>query len=106
MNKLKKAGDDVYKKQFNLWDQNLKAAGVDSTEKLYTKVHAEIRANPARVKKTREAKPQKFLDKKKTQIETAKGKYSRLRKLTREERRKNVEKKIAIAQKAASKKQK
>lgn len=49
--KLKKEGDEDYKKQFSKWDEVLKKAGVASIEKLYTKVFDEIRKNPDRVSK-------------------------------------------------------
>ena len=84
--------------QFKKWSETLKKAGVDSVEKLYTKIHAEIRKNPARPAKKEHKKTHKFTDKKKTVIETPSGrKYKRDRKLTLEERKKRVEKKIAKA---------
>jgi len=104
MNLLKKEGADAYKKQFSHWDECLKKAGVDTVEKLYTKVHTEIRNKPERSdKKKREKKPQMFTDKRKTIIETAKGKYLQARKLTHQERKANIEKKIAIATKKGKK---
>jgi large subunit ribosomal protein L5e len=91
----------LYKKQFSQWDLCLQKAGVDTLEKLYTKIHDEIRKNPVRAaKKERKQTPQKFLDKGKNIIETGKGKYKRDRRLTLAERKKRVEQKIAKALKA------
>lgn len=50
---LKEQGTEAYQKQFSKWDKALKDAKVDSVEKLFTKVHAEIRKNPERVKSTK-----------------------------------------------------
>jgi len=66
-------------------------------EKLYTKVHDEIRKNPAAPAK-KEAKKQeiKYVDKQKTIIQTADGKkYKRERRLTLADRKKRIEQKIA-----------
>jgi large subunit ribosomal protein L5e len=102
-NYMKKIKGDAaaYKLQFSKWDETLKKANVDTLEKLYTKVHDEIRKNPAHAKKDKKRNPVKYTDKRKTVIETAKGKYTRDRRLTREERRKRVEAKL---KKAAGKK--
>jgi len=95
MKELKDEGEEEYKLQFRLWDDTLKAAKVDTLEKLYTKVFDEIRKNPeAPPKKTHEKKPIKFLDKRKTEIQTSKGKYKKDRKLTSEERKQRVAAKI------------
>jgi large subunit ribosomal protein L5e len=48
MKLLKETGAEAYKKQFSQWDATLKAAKVETVEKLITKVHAEIRKNPDR----------------------------------------------------------
>lgn len=53
MKYLKEQGTEAYQKQFSKWDKALKDAKVDSVEKLFTKVHAEIRKNPDRVKSTK-----------------------------------------------------
>lgn len=50
---VKKNGDR-YKLQFSKWDETLKKSGAGTVEKLYTKIHAEIRKNPDR--KTRPEK--------------------------------------------------
>jgi len=80
----------------------MKKTGVTSLEKLYTKVHEEIRKNPiAPAKKEKKKVEQKYLDKKKSVIQTGNGKkYKRDQRLTREERQKNVTQKIAKALKA------
>jgi len=88
-----------YERQFSKWDANMKKAGVTSLEKLYTKVHEEIRKNPiAPPKKERKKVELKYLDKKKSIVQTPGGnKYKRDKRLTREERQKRVEQKIAKA---------
>lgn len=101
MKKLKADGD-AYKAQFSKWDQALQAAKVDSVEKLYTKVHEDIKKNPARpAKKDKKRNPVQWADKRKTEITTSKGKYRRDRKLTREERKKRVDAKIKKSLKGA-----
>jgi len=101
---MKKLKGDDFKKQFSNWDKCLKDAKVDSVDKLYTKIHDEIRKNPVKdAKKKKEKQPVKWTDKQKTIVETAKGKYKKDRKLTREERKKRSEAKIKKAAKAASK---
>jgi len=97
MKKIK--GDAAeYKRQFSKWDECLKNAKVDSVDKLYTKIHDEIRKAPAAAaKKKRTKTPQKYSDKAKSIVETAKGKYRQDRRLTKEERTKRVQQKIAKA---------
>eukprot|EP01017_Pseudomicrothorax_dubius_P001584 TRINITY_DN0_c555_g1_i1.p2 TRINITY_DN0_c555_g1~~TRINITY_DN0_c555_g1_i1.p2 ORF type:complete len:203 (+),score=76.44 TRINITY_DN0_c555_g1_i1:147-755(+) len=99
MNSIKKdEGEEAYQRQFGNWDKALKAAKVDTLEKLYTKVHEEIKKNPERpAKKDRPAPVRKFTDKRKTIVETSKGKYLRQRRLTHEERKANIEKRLKIA---------
>lgn len=93
MKELKKNNPEGFNKQFRLWDACLKKNGVDTCEKLYTKVHDCIRKNPDFVKKAQKDKPTRDFMKK------------RLRPLNREQRKKNVAKKIEIAvkQKAGKK---
>jgi large subunit ribosomal protein L5e len=94
MKKLKPEAED-YKAQFALWDKALQNAKVDSVEKLYTKVHEDIKKNPNRpAKKDKKRNPVQYTDKRKTQIQTSKAKYTRDRKFTVEERKKRVEAKI------------
>jgi large subunit ribosomal protein L5e len=101
MKVLKDEGEEDYKTQFRVWDETLKAAKVDTVEKLYTKIFDEIRKNPDAVpKKAHEKKPVKYLDKRQTIIQTSKSKYKRDRRFTREERKQRVIEKI---KKAASK---
>ena len=87
MKTLKKSGEEDFKRQFSVWSKCLEANKVDSVEKLYIKVHDGIRKNPDFVKKeakTKEQVKRDFL--KKRQV-----------KLTRDERKKRVAKKIEIA---------
>jgi len=99
MNDLKKNDKEGYTRQFSKWDATLKKAGVTSMEKLYTKVHDEIRKNPAApAKKERKATERKYLDKRRTIQQSAAGKkFVRDRRLTIQERKKRVEQKIAKA---------
>jgi len=94
---------EAYKRQFSKWAENLKKSGVKNLEALYTKVHEEIRKNPAAPKKAEKKKVEvQYADKKKTIIKTAGGKQYKIdRRLTHEERQKRVAQKIAKAQKAA-----
>jgi len=98
MKELKEEGEEDYKTQFRVWDETLKAAKVDTVEKLYTKIFDEIRKNPdAAAKKKQEKKPVKYLDKRKTVVQTTKNKYKRDRRFTREERQQRVVEKIRKA---------
>ena len=84
MKELKK-DQEAFKKQFSLWDACLKKNGVDTCEKLYAKIHEAIRKNPDFVKKAVKDKPKRDFLKK------------RPKRLTREQRQKNVKKKLEIA---------
>jgi len=98
MKELKYEGEEDYKTQFRLWDECLKGAKVDSCEKLYTKVHDEIRKNPdAPAKKKNDKREIKFTDKRKTVVQTAKGKYLKNRRYTLEDRKQRVVEKIKKA---------
>jgi len=99
MKSLEKEDKEGFKRQFSKWDVALKKAGAGTMEKLYTKVHEEIRKNPATAPKKEKKKAEvKYADKSKSIVVTAGGKkYRRDRRITREERQKKVEKKIAKA---------
>jgi hypothetical protein len=97
MKTLKDSDKEAYTKQFSKWDAALKKANVTSLEKLYTKVHEEIRKNPAAVKKDKKKVEIKYLDKRRTVIQTSKGKYTRERRFTNDERKKRSQQKIAKA---------
>jgi len=101
--------------QFSKWDETLKKGGVKSVQELYKKIFDEIRKNPDRVgqkpKLTKAQKKEKnaaikYTDKERNVVETAKGKYLRSRKITRAQKKKNVEKKLQIATAAQAKKKK
>jgi len=67
-------------------------------EKLYTKVHEEIRKNPERPKKADKKKQEvKYVDKSKSIVQTTKAKYRRDRRLTKKERKERAEAKIKKA---------
>jgi large subunit ribosomal protein L5e len=100
MKKSKEKGEAAFTLQFSKWKACLDKAKVDTLEKLYTKVHEEIKKNPIRPpRKVQEKRAIKFTDKRKTVIETAKGKYTRDRRFTLDERKKRVQQKIKKAQK-------
>jgi len=88
-------GTPAYTLQFSKWKACLEKAKVDNLEKLYTKVHEEIKKNPVRPpRKVQDKRDIKYTDKRKTVIETAKGKYTRDRRFTLDERKKRVQQKI------------
>jgi large subunit ribosomal protein L5e len=96
-NHMKKlvAGSPAYNLQFSKWKACLEKAKVDTLEKLYAKVHDEIKKNPVRPpRKVQEKRAIKYTDKRKTIIETGKGKYTRDRRFTLDERKKRVQQKI------------
>jgi len=99
MKTLRDSDKDAYAKQYSKWDAALKKANVTSLEKLYTKVHDEIRKNPAApAKKDAKKADIKYVDKQRTIIQTDNGKkYKRERRLTLADRKKRVEQKIAKA---------
>jgi len=101
MKQLKDSDKDAYNRQFSKWDANLKKANQPSVEKLYTKVHEEIRKNPVAAAKKPRKKPEiKYLDKQKSIAQTAGGKKYKIdRRLTKAERQKRVDQKIAKATK-------
>lgn len=57
MKLLKKNNQEAYKRQFSKLDKTLTEAKVDSLEKLFTKIHAEIRKNPDFKKKEAKKTP-------------------------------------------------
>lgn len=99
MKNLKKEDPEAFSKQFSLWSVNLQKAGVKSVEELFGKVFDAVRKNPDHVKSTKKHNPVKYEDARKTVIVTAKGKYRRDRRLTREERKANIASKKAAAKK-------
>jgi len=95
MDHLKNDEPDKYKRQFGEWIKCIANNKVESLEDLYKKVHAAIRAKPEQAKKDKkEQKPQKYLDERRTIIQTAKGKYTRSRRLTKAERTAKVQARI------------
>jgi large subunit ribosomal protein L5e len=106
IDKLKKENSDAYKRQFSKWDKALTEAKVKTLEELYKKVHAAIRANPARVAKPKKGPTKHTLDAKNKHIRTTPGKktYRKDVRLTRDERKQRVQEKIAKYLKERSKK--
>lgn len=92
MKSLKEKGGEAYKKQFSKWDVTLKDSKIASVEKLFEKIHSDIRKNPDRLKKA--AKKDVKRDHKKFFP----------KRLNAVQRKANVQKKFQIATAAASKK--
>jgi len=93
INKLK-TNKNRYDLQFSKWQKTLADAKVDSVEKLYTKIHEEIKKNPEFTKKPVKQTPKRDFTKKIT------------KRLNAVERRKRVQAKINIVLKQAAKKSK
>lgn len=90
-------GAEQQKKQFSRWLECMSKNKVETLEALYKKIHGAIRSNPEFKKKAKKDIQQKYADKRKTVIQTSKGKYVRDRKLTLEERKKRVNDQIQAA---------
>ena len=98
MDHLKKdEGADALKKQFARWLKCMADNKAESLDALYKKVHAAIRASPLSKKKVAKKLPRKYLDPRRTIVQTAKGKYIRDRRLTHAERKKKIQEQIDAA---------
>ena len=99
MEHFKSISAGAYDKQFKLWDAALKKSGSKTLEDLYKKAHAQIRKSPAHTKAVNKNKDKKAKVTKKLGyilVEDAnKKKWLRHKRLTREERLKRVQNKIA-----------
>ena len=80
--------------QFNVWKACLKTNNVKTTEELYKKIHAEIRKNPSAPKKSDKKVEYKRDPQNKSMVSCGGKKYRRDYKITREQRRVNVQNKI------------
>lgn len=98
MDKLKEAGEEGYKKQFGLWDQNLKDAGVEGVEDLFEKIFEGIRSEPSKTKKANFKPNLAYTDARKTIAKVGDKLFKRDRRLTHDERVANIQKKKAIAE--------
>jgi len=101
MKLLQKKSPEAFKLQFSRWDATLKAAKLDSVEKLYSKIHEDIKKNPDFIKKERKQAKAVYQDKRKTIVVSGRkdkaGKdiiYKVDRKLTHQEKADKVTKKI------------
>ena len=100
MEKLKEESKDAYMKQYGKWDKCLKDNKTENLEELYSKVHKAIRAKPEFEKKKESKYTLKFTKKDKTIMEDSKKrKWKRDRRLTREQRKQRVDRKLAAAAK-------
>jgi large subunit ribosomal protein L5e len=98
MDKLEADNAEKCKSQFGKWNAFFEKTKCETLEQLYKKVHAAIRKDPTfKAKATKKSTPRKWEDKNKTVMKTAKGKYRQDRKITREQRQKNVANKIKAA---------
>jgi large subunit ribosomal protein L5e len=97
MEKLKSESADCYKRQFSQWDKCLKDNKVKTVEELMTKVFESIKKDFTFVKKGKKIYKPKFLDEKKTQVQSGKNVYKRFVKISLEERKRKVQDKIKIA---------
>lgn len=97
MKTLKKESAEAYQKQFSQWDKCLQENKAKSVEELMTKVFDKIKAEPLFVKAAKKIYKPKFLNEKKTLVQSGSKQYKREVKLTKEEREQRVEKKIAAA---------
>ncbi|MDR3737318.1 MAG: hypothetical protein P4L10_17540 [Acidobacteriaceae bacterium] len=94
------SGADKQKSQFSAWIKCMAANKVDSLEELYKKLHAAIRAHPEfKKKEVKKQVARKYLDARRSIIQTTKGKYRRDRRLTHDERKKKVQDQIDAAMK-------
>jgi large subunit ribosomal protein L5e len=82
MKELKSNDPASYKRQFHKLDESLKAAKIDSLEKLFTKIHAEIRKNPDFTKKAEKKNPdRKHVAKRSKKLTLAQRKQRRVEKI-------------------------
>jgi large subunit ribosomal protein L5e len=103
MDRIRK-DSEAYKRQFSRWDKCVSENKVKTLEELYKKVHAAIRANPARVKKARK-ELKHTTDPKDRNIRVVNNKrYRRDLRLTNKERKQRVNDKIQKYLKERSKK--
>jgi large subunit ribosomal protein L5e len=93
MDKLRK-DTSAYTAQFSQWDKTVKKSGVKTLEELYKKVHAAIRANPARKVASKKTVQHKADAKNPNIMVTGTKKYRRDRRLKNEERKKRANDKI------------
>ncbi len=96
MKVLKKESNEVYMKQFSHWDKCLQDNKVKSVEELMEKIFDKIKADPIYVKKVKKISKPKFLNEKKTLVQSGSKQYARQVRLTKEERDQRVADKIRI----------
>jgi large subunit ribosomal protein L5e len=98
MDKLEAENSEKCKLQFGKWNAFFEKTGCETLEQLYKKVHAAIRKDPTfKPKSKKKNSARKWEDKLKTILKTSKGKYKQDRKITLEQRKKNVANKIKAA---------
>lgn len=97
MKSLQKEDQELFNKQFSQWANTLKREGAKSVEELFGRIFDQIRKDPNRIKSKKVRAPPVYVDSSKTYIRTAKGKYRRDRKLTKEDREARVKTKKELA---------
>jgi len=80
--------------QFAKWNACLKKAGVKTVEDLYKKIHTEVRKNPVKAKRVNTNVKYVRDPKNKSMVTAGSRKFQRDYKITREQRRVNVQNKI------------
>lgn len=92
MREMQEEAPEKYEQHFSRYIK----AGVnaDNIEAMYKNAHAKIRSNPDRVKKTRTHEPVHM--RQGNVIKTSKGSYTRMKRLTCEQRKERVMKKMAM----------
>ena len=97
MKKLKSESQEAFAKQFSQWEKCLQENKAKSVEEMMQKIFEKIKGDSAFVKKGKKIYKPKFLNERKTLVQSGKNQYKREVRLTKEEREARVEKKIAAA---------
>jgi len=98
MGELKEECQEDYEKQFSKWDKCLKALKIEKVEALFTKIHAEIRKDPAQPKNAKGPQEKTvYTDARRTVIKAGKKEYTRSRRFSHAERKMMLQNKIKEA---------
>lgn len=97
MEKLEEEDKEAYEKQFSKWDACLNKNSLESVGELFKKIHEAIFKDPKRVKKDHKKNPVQYENNEKSVIKTSKGTYTRDRRISLEQRKERVAKKVALA---------
>jgi dihydroneopterin aldolase len=86
MKVLKGESSEAYEKQFSHWDKCLKDNKAKSVEELMEKIFEKIKSDPVFVKKGKKIYKPKFLNEKKSLVQSGSKQYRREVRLTKEEK--------------------